>query len=162
MVSVTPRPRFTPGERTPGTHWTGGWVGPRTGLDTEDRGKIPCPCRGSNPDLPVVQPVVRTELHGTVLSSLFSDVEELCVGFLSRSEIEDQSFSISLWMHVTPGTVILGSLRPNCLRHSPVQPRFTHDLYKKKQALPPEQCSHTHTVSSVNTMSAQQRCVCQF
>jgi hypothetical protein len=29
--------RFTPGEREPGTHWIGGWVGPRTGLeDTEN------------------------------------------------------------------------------------------------------------------------------
>jgi hypothetical protein len=34
-------------------------VGPRAGLDTEDRGKILCPRRGSNPDRPVVQPVVR-------------------------------------------------------------------------------------------------------
>jgi hypothetical protein len=25
--------RFTPGEIAPGTHWTGGWVGPRAGLD---------------------------------------------------------------------------------------------------------------------------------
>jgi hypothetical protein len=50
---------LTPGERTPGTHWTGGWVGPRAGLDTETRGKILSPCRGSNPDRPVVQPVVR-------------------------------------------------------------------------------------------------------
>jgi hypothetical protein len=25
------QPRFTPGERTTGTHWTGGWVGPRAG-----------------------------------------------------------------------------------------------------------------------------------
>jgi hypothetical protein len=24
---------FTPGGKSPGTHWTGGWVGPRTGLD---------------------------------------------------------------------------------------------------------------------------------
>jgi hypothetical protein len=48
-----------PRERTPGTHWTGGWVGPRAGLDTEDRGKILCPCRESNLDRPVVQPVVR-------------------------------------------------------------------------------------------------------
>jgi len=30
---------FTPGERTPGTHCTGGWVGPRAGLDTQDRGR---------------------------------------------------------------------------------------------------------------------------
>jgi hypothetical protein len=28
VVSVTPRPRFTARERTPGTHWTGGCVGP--------------------------------------------------------------------------------------------------------------------------------------
>jgi hypothetical protein len=34
-------------------------VGPRAGLDTGARGKILCPCRGSNPDRPVVQPVVR-------------------------------------------------------------------------------------------------------
>jgi hypothetical protein len=50
---------FTPGERTPSTHCAGGWVGPRAGLDSEARGKIFCPRRGSNPDSPVVQPVVR-------------------------------------------------------------------------------------------------------
>jgi hypothetical protein len=37
-----------PGERTTGTHWTGGWVGPRAGLDKVGRGKILCLCRGSN------------------------------------------------------------------------------------------------------------------
>jgi hypothetical protein len=47
------------GERTLGTHCTGGWVGLRAGLDTEDRGKIICPCRGSNLDRPVVQSVSR-------------------------------------------------------------------------------------------------------
>jgi hypothetical protein len=52
-------PRFTPGERTHGIHCTGGWVGPRAGLDSEARGKILCPRRGSNPDRPVVQPVLR-------------------------------------------------------------------------------------------------------
>jgi hypothetical protein len=39
VVSVTPRPRFTPAERIPGTHCTGGWMGPRAGLDTEVRKK---------------------------------------------------------------------------------------------------------------------------
>jgi hypothetical protein len=34
VVSVTPWPRFTPGEGPPGTHFTRGWVGPRPGLDT--------------------------------------------------------------------------------------------------------------------------------
>jgi hypothetical protein len=53
-----PAALLPPGERTPGTHCTGGWVDPRAGLDTEARGKILCPRRGSNPDRPV-QPVVR-------------------------------------------------------------------------------------------------------
>jgi hypothetical protein len=58
---------ITPGERTPGTRCTGGWVGPRAGLDTEDKGKILCPCRGSNPYRPVVQPVVRGSVHEVAL-----------------------------------------------------------------------------------------------
>jgi hypothetical protein len=44
--SITPRPRLTPGESFPGTHCPGGWVGPRTGLDADVRGKILCLCRG--------------------------------------------------------------------------------------------------------------------
>jgi hypothetical protein len=52
VVSITPRPRFTPGERTPGTHCTGGWVGPRAGLNTETRGKILSPLPGIEPRSP--------------------------------------------------------------------------------------------------------------
>jgi hypothetical protein len=39
-------------------------VGPRAGLDTEVRGKILCPCWGSNPDRPVIQSIdtILTEL----------------------------------------------------------------------------------------------------
>jgi hypothetical protein len=51
---VAPRPRFTPF----GTHWIRGWMGPRAGLDAGARRKI-CPCRESNLDRPIVQPVVR-------------------------------------------------------------------------------------------------------
>jgi hypothetical protein len=29
--------RFTHGERAVGTHWIGGWMGPRAGLDDEKR-----------------------------------------------------------------------------------------------------------------------------
>jgi hypothetical protein len=29
--------RFTPGEGTPGTHWIGGWVDPRAGLDDVEK-----------------------------------------------------------------------------------------------------------------------------
>jgi hypothetical protein len=39
--------RFTPRESGPGTHWIGGWVGPRAGLT-----KISCPCGESNPGRP--------------------------------------------------------------------------------------------------------------
>jgi hypothetical protein len=37
------------GENTPGTHWTGGWVGPRAVLDTEAKGKIILPLPGIEP-----------------------------------------------------------------------------------------------------------------
>jgi hypothetical protein len=35
--------RFTPGEKAPGTHWIGGWVGPRAGLDYMEKWKILTP-----------------------------------------------------------------------------------------------------------------------
>jgi hypothetical protein len=39
---------FASRERAPGTHWIGGWVGPRADLDAVKR-KIPSLCRDSNP-----------------------------------------------------------------------------------------------------------------
>jgi len=39
-VSVTPRSLFTPRER-PGTHFIGGWVGPRAGLDRRGKFRLP-------------------------------------------------------------------------------------------------------------------------
>jgi hypothetical protein len=41
--------RFTPRERAPGTHWIGGWVGPRADLDAVVKRKIPSPCRDLKP-----------------------------------------------------------------------------------------------------------------
>jgi hypothetical protein len=32
--------RFAPGERAPGTHWIGGWVDPRAGLDNMEKRKF--------------------------------------------------------------------------------------------------------------------------
>jgi hypothetical protein len=52
VVSVMPWPRFTPGEKTPGTHWIGGWVSPTADLDREARGKFLYPSRGLNLDPP--------------------------------------------------------------------------------------------------------------
>jgi hypothetical protein len=39
VVSTTPRPLY-PRER-PGTHCTGGWVGPRAGLDVREKFRPP-------------------------------------------------------------------------------------------------------------------------
>jgi hypothetical protein len=44
--------RFTPRERAPSTHWIGGWVGPRAGLDGVAKTKLLFPCRNR-----VVQPI---------------------------------------------------------------------------------------------------------
>jgi hypothetical protein len=67
-------------------------VGPRAGLDTEDRGKILCPCRGSNPDRPVVQPVVRhyTAWTNPAPRCLYKDI-------LILNEIWVQDFFIFLY-----------------------------------------------------------------
>jgi hypothetical protein len=35
--SATRLYRFTPGKRAPGTHWIGGWVGSRAGLDDVEK-----------------------------------------------------------------------------------------------------------------------------
>jgi hypothetical protein len=51
--------RFTPRERSPGTHWIGGWVGPRAVLDAVVKRKIPNPRGESNPRTSIVQPVAQ-------------------------------------------------------------------------------------------------------
>jgi hypothetical protein len=40
------------GDRTPGTHWIGGWVGPRASLDAVAKRKIPSLHWKSNPNRP--------------------------------------------------------------------------------------------------------------
>jgi hypothetical protein len=42
-----------PREGAPSTHCIGGWLSPGDSLDAEDRKKIFCPCRGSNPCHPI-------------------------------------------------------------------------------------------------------------
>jgi hypothetical protein len=75
VASVTPRPRFTPGERNPCTHCTGGWAGPRAGLDKEVRGKILSPLLGIEPPTPGRQPVAR---HYTDWATLLTIEQLLC------------------------------------------------------------------------------------
>jgi hypothetical protein len=49
VISVTPRPSFAPGKGPLGTHCTGGWVGPRAGLDTKTTVKTLSPLPGIEP-----------------------------------------------------------------------------------------------------------------
>jgi hypothetical protein len=49
--------RFTPRERSPSTHWIGGWVGSRAVLDVVVKRKIPSHCWESNSSTQIVQPV---------------------------------------------------------------------------------------------------------
>jgi hypothetical protein len=44
--------RFNSREITPGTHWTGSWVGSRAGLDEEEKRIISSSCREPNPGRP--------------------------------------------------------------------------------------------------------------
>jgi hypothetical protein len=58
VVSFTPRPLYRQG-KTPGTHWIGGWVGPRAVPDAVVKRKIPSPSRESKPRTPIFQLVAR-------------------------------------------------------------------------------------------------------
>jgi hypothetical protein len=55
MVSFTTWP-LKPEETPLDTHYVGGWVVPRAGLDTVERRKISCPCQESNPGRPSRSP----------------------------------------------------------------------------------------------------------
>jgi hypothetical protein len=57
---------FTPRETASGTHWIGGWVSPRTGMDAVARKKILHPLPELEP--PIIQPVAQR--YTTELSRL--------------------------------------------------------------------------------------------
>jgi hypothetical protein len=66
-----------PRKKVPGTHWIGGWVGPRTGLYEVVKRKIPIPRRESNPDHPIVQPVASRYTDWAVPALVLSTVSSL-------------------------------------------------------------------------------------
>jgi hypothetical protein len=72
VVSFT---HFTPSERTPGTHWIGGWVGPRAGLDAvAKREKFLAPAGNRILIAPIVQPVAWSLYRLSYPRSLITDV----------------------------------------------------------------------------------------
>jgi hypothetical protein len=82
---------FTHGEKALGTHWMGGWMGLRAGLDAVAERKIPCPCRQSNPGRPARCLItVLTELFrilGVVIAVL------QCVYFCPLDSLDSLRFS---------------------------------------------------------------------
>jgi hypothetical protein len=98
---------FIPRKRAPGTHWIGGWVGPRDVQDTVVKRKIPSPHRESNSRTPIVQPVAQryTDWAITALLEVFTIAETsnltissvFAVIKLNETKIRCREF-------VTPGT----------------------------------------------------------
>jgi hypothetical protein len=75
MVSFTPWPLY-PEERAPGTHWIGGWVDPRAGLDSAEKRKfLTLPGLELRPlGRPVrSQSLYRLRYHGSLLKDRGSD-----------------------------------------------------------------------------------------
>jgi hypothetical protein len=76
--SVSRSGRFTPRERAPGTHWVGGWVGPKTGLDAVKICRVPpthildSNSRNNRPREPAANTF--SNAHLSLPSALFNDV----------------------------------------------------------------------------------------
>jgi hypothetical protein len=96
VVSVTHRPRSSPGERTPGTHFTGGWVGPRAGLDAEARGKILSPLPEIEPRSPG-RPARSQTLYWLSYSGHRSNESEVSIGITHRLTYQQTDWSTN-WL----------------------------------------------------------------
>jgi hypothetical protein len=77
--------RFTPGERAPGTHWKGSWVGPRAGLGDVERRKY-CSHQDSNSDPLAVQSV----------ASPYTDCAIPAITIINKYILSAYSYSIQL------------------------------------------------------------------
>jgi hypothetical protein len=67
--------------RYPYTHWIGGWVGPRAGLDAGARRKILCPAGDRTP---IVQPVVRHYTDWATATSVLTGCCDIILKFVNN------------------------------------------------------------------------------
>jgi hypothetical protein len=80
---------LSPGKRSPGIRWIGGWVGPRAVLDAVVKKEILSPRRESNPRTSIVQPVAQryTDWAVTALVIFMVKVKlSLCFNWVPRHE----------------------------------------------------------------------------
>jgi hypothetical protein len=104
VVSFTPRPLY-PRERAPGTHWIGGWVGPRAGLDDMEKRKF------------LTLPGL--ELCSIVVSRTMSSSRQL-IGPLAAAQQKTVSYCCAIAGLLSTATVARRHLRMRCitLRHT--------------------------------------------
>jgi hypothetical protein len=73
--------RFTPGERAPSTHWTGGWVGTEP-VWTTWRRENSLPYQGLNSDPLVVQPIASHYTNYAIPAPVEACILYKCVNYL--------------------------------------------------------------------------------
>jgi hypothetical protein len=133
--------RFTSRERAPGTHWIGGWVGPRAVQNAVVKREIPSPRRKSNPRTPIVQPVAQRYTETVFFNNLFPlsrtvhSVKQLQLSIIfsrgwsaevecvNASELKTcMNFEVEVFWVVTPRSVVAGYQcfrTPGCLNFHP-------------------------------------------
>jgi hypothetical protein len=115
-----------PRGKDPGTHWTGGWVGPRAGLDAGARKKSSAPVGDRTP---IVQPVVRLpELYwliltckvysyGTVKLQASHNVIQEWVHLPKLIAHEDNLTRILVWCFSLKEIILTFTLHYSCIRY---------------------------------------------
>jgi hypothetical protein len=105
-----------PGHFTPSTHWIGGSVGPRAGLDMVSKRKIPSPCWESNPDHLIVQhldfismfPCFLAVTTASIGSTIF--VHKTCHMPLNVLQANHLIFPVCTWRRWPPHPVPLSHI----------------------------------------------------
>jgi hypothetical protein len=88
--------RSTPRERTPGTNWIRGWVGPRAVLDAVLKRKILSYRRESNPRTPIVQLVAQYIVLVSTINNEKFRVEMIKQGYFSTAHTSSSVNLLSL------------------------------------------------------------------
>jgi len=100
VVSFTPR-RFNPRERSPGTHWIGGWVGPSEPVWTRWWGeKFPLPSGTRTPDQPARSPAPYSEDPAASIFRVKTGVEVFWVVTPCSVAVGHQSFGGPCCLHL--------------------------------------------------------------